>query len=241
MSSVDAAWLGMEDPTNLMMVTGVLMLEGKVDLKRLRILLDRRLTPFGRFHQKVVRPRSRANLLHWQDDTKFDIGNHVSHVALPAPIGDKALREMVSELMSTPLDFSKPLWQIHVIEGYEKGSVVLARIHHSIGDGLALVRVMLSLTDATPTVRPSRSRPSHQSNGNPLDWLPAAIGRGVGAGQDLLANPEKLTDLARLGAHGAYRLGRLIMLAPDPPTAFKGKLGRRKRAAWSEAVPLDDF
>ncbi|TMC82766.1 MAG: wax ester/triacylglycerol synthase family O-acyltransferase, partial [Chloroflexi bacterium] len=43
MSSVDAAWLGMEDPTNLMMVTGVLMLEGKADLKRLRTLLDKRL------------------------------------------------------------------------------------------------------------------------------------------------------------------------------------------------------
>jgi diacylglycerol O-acyltransferase / wax synthase len=240
MSSVDAAWLGMEDPTNLMMVTGVLMLDGKVDLKRLRIVLDRRLGPFGRFHQKVVRPRSRANLLHWQDDTKFDIENHVSHVALPAPGGDRALREMVSELMSTPLDFSKSLWHVHVIDGYEKGSVVLARIHHSIGDGIALVRVMLSLTDESPNARP-RSRPSASSNGGLLDWLPAAIGRGVGAGQDLIANPDKLSDLARLGAHGAYRLGRLIMLPPDPPTAFKGKLGRRKRAAWSEPVPLQDF
>jgi diacylglycerol O-acyltransferase len=231
----------MEDPTNLMMVTGVLMLEGKVDLKRLRLLLDRRLAPFGRFHQKVVRPRSRANFLHWQDDTKFNIENHVSHVALPVPGGDKALREMVSELMSTPLDFTKPLWQIHVIDDFEKGSVVLARIHHSIGDGIALVRVMLSLTDASRNARPARSRTSRASDHGPLDWLPAAIGRGVGAGQDLVANPEKLIDLARLGAHGAYRLGRLIMLPPDPPTAFKGELGRRKRAAWSEPVPLEDF
>src|SRR5690349_5271286 len=66
MSSVDAAWLGMEDPTNLMMVTGVLMLDGKVDPKRLRTLLDTRLAPFGRFHQRVVRPRSRARMPHWQ-------------------------------------------------------------------------------------------------------------------------------------------------------------------------------
>src|SRR5260370_24638640 len=85
MASIDAAWLGMEDPTNLMMVTGVMALAGPVDRKRLRLLLDRRLRPFRRFHQKVVRPRSRGSLPHWQDDEQFEIDNHVSHVGLPAP------------------------------------------------------------------------------------------------------------------------------------------------------------
>jgi diacylglycerol O-acyltransferase len=241
MSSVDAAWLGMEDPTNLMMVTGVMTLEGKVDLKRLRLLLDRRLAPFGRFHQRVVRPRSRGNMLHWQDDARFDIENHVSHVALPAPGGDKALSELVSELMSTPLDFTKPLWHMHVVDGYETGTVVLTRIHHCVGDGIALVRVMLSLLDQTATAGTPRRRTEHPASSAPLDWLPAAVGRGVAAGQGLVSNPEKLGDMARLGAHAAYRLGRLIMLPPDPPTVFKGELGRRKRAAWSQTVPLDDF
>ena len=242
MSSVDAAWLGMEDPTNLMMVTGVLMLDGKVDTKRLRVLLDKRLAPFGRFHQRVVRPRMRGNLLHWQDDARFDIDNHVSHVALPEPGGDKALRELVSELMSTPLDTTKPLWHVHVIDGHDRGSVVLARIHHSIADGIALVRVMLSLTDATPTAAPGRRRSETSSdNAGPLDWLPAAVGSGLAAGQRLIDNPSRIADLARLGAEGAYRLGRLVALPPDPKTAFKGELGRRKRAAWSSAVPLDDF
>ena len=243
MSSVDAAWLGMEDPTNLMMVTGVMTLRGKVDLKRLRTVLDRRLAPFGRFHQKVVRPRSRGNLPHWSDDEHFDIDNHVRHVALPAPGGDKALSGMVSDFMSEPLDFSKPLWQIHVIDGYEGGSVVLARIHHCIADGIALVRVMLSLTDATPRAplprRPAtRPAPGFRLS---LDWLPGAVGRGVAAGRSLVAHPVKLSEMARLGAHGAYRLGRLVALPPDPQTILKGELGRRKRAAWSEPIPLDDF
>ena len=241
MSSVDAAWLGMEDPTNLMMVTGVLMLDGKVDLKRLRAVLDRRLAPFNRFHQRIVRPRSRGNVAHWKDDTGFDIENHVSHVALPAPGGDPRLRDMVSELMATPLDFTKPLWQIHVIDGYGPNSVVLVRIHHSLADGIALVRVMLSLTDESPNASPQRARRPSARTVGPLDWLPAAIGRGVAAGQGLVANPEKLGDLARLGMHGAYRLGRLVLLPPDPPTVFKGPLGRRKRAAWSDPLPLDDF
>ena len=230
----------MEDPTNLMMVTGVLMLDGKADIKRLRVLLDKRLAPFGRFHQRVVRPRTRGSLPHWQDEAGFTIDNHVSHIALPAPGGDRALRELVSELMSTPLDMTKPLWHVHLIDGYGDGSVVLARIHHSIADGIALVRVMLSLTDATATARPvRRTERTHETR--PLNWLPAAVGRGLAAGQRLLDNPAKVGDYARLGAEGAYRLGRLVALAPDPQTPFKGRLGRRKRAAWSNPVPLDDF
>ena len=221
MSSVDAAWLGMEDPTNLMMVTGVLQLDGNVDVKRLRTLLDKRLAPFGRFHQRVVRPRTRAGMLHWQDDAGFDIDNHVSHVALPSPGGEKALREMVSELMSSPLDATKPLWHVHLIDTHAGRSVVLARIHHSIADGIALVQVMLSLTDPRP--RPRSRKTNHTG---PLDWLSDAV--------KLLDNPGRI-------AEGAYRLGRMVLLPPDPPTSFKGALGRRKRAAWSNPLPLDDF
>jgi diacylglycerol O-acyltransferase len=243
MASIDAAWLGMEDPTNLMMVTGVLALAGKVDLKRLRLVLDRRLTPFARFRQRVVRPRSRGNVPHWEDDVHFDIGNHLSHIALPAPGGDEELRDLVSDLMSVPLDFTKPLWHMHVIDGYQGGSVLLSRVHHCIGDGIALVRVMLSLTDESPNARvpPAPAKRPAAGFRLPLDWLPAAVGRGVASGQDLLANPEKALGLARVGAHGAYRLGRMVVLPPDPETIFKGKLGRRKRAAWSEPVPLADI
>ncbi len=255
MSSVDAAWLGMEDPTNLMMVTGLLALDGPIDMKRLRLVLDRRLAPFARFHQRVVRPRTRANLPHWEDDESFDVDNHVSRLALPAPAGEAELRSMVSDLMSTPLDFTKPLWHMHVIEGYQGGSgilgapgagrktVLIARLHHSIADGIALVRVLLSLTDETATwkapapARRSESRAARLS----LDWLPAAVSRGLKAGQQLATRPGHVADLARLGAHGAYRLGRLVVLPPDPSTIFKGDLGRRKHAAWSEPLPLEDF
>jgi diacylglycerol O-acyltransferase len=243
MATIDAAWLGMEDPTNLMMVTGVLALDGPVDLKRLRLVFDRRLKPFRRFHQRVVRPRSRGNLPHWEEDEQFDIDNHISHIALPAPGNDAALRDLVSEVMSQPLDFTKPLWHMHVIDGYKGGSVVLARIHHCIADGIALVRVMLSLTDETPNAKApgvAGTRPT-QGFRMPLDWLPAAIGRGVSGGLEAIANPERALDAARIGAHGAYRLGRLVLLPPDPKTVFKGDLGRRKRAAWSESIPLDDF
>ena len=103
-------------------------------------------------------------------------------------------------------------------------------MNHSIADGIALVRVMLSLTDATPTPKPAKRQVESTNHAGPLDWLPG-----------LLDNPARLADLARTGVHGAYRLGRMVLLPPDPPTAFKGELGRRKRAAWSAPLPLEDF
>src|SRR5260370_261618 len=214
---------------------------GAVGRRGVGLVLDRRLRPFGRFHQKVVRPRWRGSLPHWQEDEQFEIDNHVSHVGLPAPGGDAALRDMVSDLMSVPLDFSKPLWHMHVIDGYKEGSVVLARVHHSIADGIALVRVMLSLTDESPNPKPTRASTKQQPPAFrlPLDWLPAALGRGLAGGQDLIANPDRALDIARIGAQGAYRLGRIVLLPPDPPTPLQGQLGPPNPAPRSGPGPLD--
>src|SRR5260370_10505930 len=85
---------------------------------------------------------------------------------------------------------------------------------------------MLSLTDSTPTQTIRKRTENGANHSGPLDWL-----RGV---MNVLGDPGRI-------AEGAFRLGRLVMLPPDPATVFKGALGRRKRAAWSKPVPLDDF
>jgi len=104
------------------------------------------------------------------------------------------------------------------------------------------VRVLLSLTDETANAKPPANPARRPARGfrMPLDWLPSAVIKGVAAGQELLTNRDKAMGMARIGAHGAYRLGRMLLLPPDPETVFRGKLGRRKRAAWSEPIPLDD-
>ena len=70
------------------------------------------------------------------------------HVALPGRAGKKELQALVSRLASTPLDPARPLWQFHLVDNYDGGSALIARIHHCYADGIALVRVMLSMTDA---------------------------------------------------------------------------------------------
>ena len=79
-------------------------------------------------------------------------------LALPAPGDQATLQELVSDLITPPLDPTRPLWHAYLIEGYGDGCAILFRIHHCIADGIALARVMLSLTDAQATQGSPRRR-----------------------------------------------------------------------------------
>ena len=147
MSAVDTAWLRMDRPSNLMMIVGVLMFEGIVDYARLKSTITARLLPFHRFRQCVVVDETGA---WWEDDPAFDIDSHLSLATLPGNAGKEELEAYAAAMMSHPLDPSKPLWQISLIDNYQGGSALLTRIHHCIADGIALVGVMLKLTDQTP-------------------------------------------------------------------------------------------
>ena len=152
MSNVDTAWLQMDRPTNLMMIASFMTFDEPIDYERLLATIERRLLIFDRFRQRVVPPRIPFGNYAWEDDPHFDIRAHVHRAALPAP-GDKAaLQAMMSDIISTPLDRSRPLWHYYLLDGYKGGSVIACRLHHSIADGIALMRVLLSMTDLTPAV-----------------------------------------------------------------------------------------
>jgi len=113
MSKVDTAWLRMERPTNLMMITGVLMFAAPLVPSAIKQLLGERFLAYRRFRQKAVNTPSGA---YWETDEDFDLDWHVRVAALPGA-GDKIeLENFVGELASSPLDHSKPLWQFHVVE-----------------------------------------------------------------------------------------------------------------------------
>ena len=109
LEAVDTAWLHMEERTNLMMVTGLFLLDGPLDVDDLRETLRERVT--DRFPRLRHRVRDNGTGASWASDPQFDLRAHVHRMALPRPGGPAALREVVSDLMSTPLDFTKPLWQ----------------------------------------------------------------------------------------------------------------------------------
>lgn len=246
LSSVDTAWLRMEHPTNLMMITGILTFAEPLSYGGLYRTVEQRLLQFDRFRQRIVEPRTALGSPAWERDPHFDLRSHIHHIALPAPGDQEALQELVSSLMSVPLDFSKPLWHFYLIDGYGGGSVLFGRLHHTLADGIALMRVLLSLTDDEPDAvwEPVVRKPRP---GNPIASAVAAVKRTrkltenlLHEGLEAVMNPERMSELAKMGASGAEAVGRLALRSPDPKTLFKGDLGVMKRAAWSQPIPLAD-
>ena len=112
MHSADAAWLRMDRPTNPMVINSLLRFDGRIDLGALRDRLQERLVDrFPRFRQRPAGDALRG--LRWEDDPHFDIDLHLQHVALPAPGDEAALRDLVSDLISVPLDHDRALWSTH--------------------------------------------------------------------------------------------------------------------------------
>jgi len=148
--SVDLAWRRMDDPTNLTVINGVLWFEEPLDVERFKRLLEERFLIIPRFRQRLVHDGTKG---HWEPAPDFDLDRHVHHETLDGG-DDEALRRRVSELMSEPLDPERPLWLFYILDNYRGGSALVPRFHHCVGDGLALMMVLLSLTDLDPDAEP---------------------------------------------------------------------------------------
>lgn len=254
MSRVDTAWLRMDSDVNLMTIVGIWLLEPAVSYEALCERLGKGLLCYPRFRQKVVED---ALGYSWVDDEDFALERHVVRERLQRRRGQSeraALQERVGVLAATPLDRARPLWQWHLVEGYEGGSAIIARIHHCIGDGIALISVMLSITDGG-RAPPRRRRMSHAHEG---DWLADAVikpltdvtvkaigmyGEGIAKSLDVLAHPQQglqgSLDLARIGYQLVSDVTALALMPDDSPTRLKGTPVGRKRVAWCEPIPLD--
>jgi len=258
MSRVDTSWLRMDNDVNLMMIVGVWLLSPAITLAALRERIETRFLQYERFRHKAVIDALGAS---WVEDDAFDLHLHVVAEPLHPGAGQSeraALQQLCGELADTPLDPGRPLWQFHLIERYEGGCAIIVRIHHCIGDGIALVSVMNSITDggADPPKHP-RQHPAHE--GHDGDWLSEAVlrpltaiavkalnrsGDGMAGALDMLAHPRQPlqdgADLARTGLHVLGDLAALALMADDSPTRLKGKPVGHKVVAWGEPMPLDE-
>lgn len=247
MSRVGTAWLRMERPTNPMMITGVLMFAEPMSLERLKRVVKQRFLSYRRFRQKAVVTPAGAQ---WENDLNFNLDWHVQHAALPGRADKRALERFVSQLASSPLNHDRPLWQFHLVERFDGGgSALVARIHHSYADGIALVQVLLSLTDTQPD----------EGDGSelPRTWLKkehAGVARRVGAvdryvqlgskvvekGLEMYRDPSLAAVLAKEGGEIARELLHALSLSDDPPSMLRGRLGTSKRVAWAEPLDLEE-
>ncbi len=248
MGNADAAWLHMDRRANLMVVNALLLFEEPVDVERTREILRSRLVePFPRFRQLVAEPRLGVGAPSWEDDRNFDLDLHVHHLALPAPGDKRALEDLVSDLISSPLDRGKPLWDWYLVDGFGAGVAMLARIHHCIADGIALARVLLSLTDTPPEggIAPPRDGAGRGRLGSiaaPVKAGARLAQAGVHEGIEVLTHPtSELPALASRGTADAATLAKLLLTRSDAKTVLSAKPRVARRVTWSERIPLDDL
>ncbi len=199
-AAVDHAWLRMDEPANLMQINGVLVLDRPVSVEEIKAIVRRRLLPIPRFRQRVVAGQGGPR---WEEDPGFDLDRHVLTMALPAPGDDRALAAVVGELMGTPLTPDRPLWEFRLLQPYQGGGALLARIHHAIGDGVALMLVLLSLTDLQPTGPPTiRVTPDEVPPPEPPESLGPALAEAAPGAPTQPPAPERAAPPDAGGAGG---------------------------------------
>jgi WS/DGAT/MGAT family acyltransferase len=257
-SSVDKAWFEMDSATNLMIINGLMWFDGKVDYDLFTEILESRfIQRYERFRQRIV--TGLDGRLYWEPDLHFDLRAHVRRIALPEPRTQEGLQALISSVINEPLDRRKPLWRFFLIEDVEERTVLFGRIHHCIGDGIALIRVLLDMTSESledslrielasdaPAMRRRRRR--HSLIGSTLRSAHSLAQSSIGISKTLVSqtfmtieNPNHPIKVARslgvISAASAAILAKLLILPSDRKTVFKGELGAIKRVVWS--CPLD--
>jgi diacylglycerol O-acyltransferase / wax synthase len=252
LSTADAAWLHMDRPTNLMVINSVLLFDEPVDWALVKEITQQRLVDrFPKFRQRVVESRLPLRPPKWEDDPDFALEHHMHHLALPAPGNAAALQELVGDLMTMPLDRNRPLWHEYMVDGFGDGAALVVRMHHCIADGIALARVMLSMTDSGPDGGIRRAERSHRLPSSRLVVGGMAIpgtrhlGEALHLGQNLTRHavrtalsPGELTRVAGAISRDAVTGVRLLLTPADAASAIKGEPGISRRVAWSKQLSL---
>lgn len=257
---VDAVWLHMDDPTNLMMVTAVLWVEGQLGPDELRALvLERVVGPYPHFRQRIVEPPFFTSSPLWVEEPALRIEHHIDVEPLPPPGDEQALQDRVSVLLGTPLDRTRPLWHLHLVPDAPlpgsdadgpRGTAIVCRLHHCMADGMALAQVLLGLTDESPGARGWSPAPHKVRDPHPFARLMDTVWRATHAvrdggsrvlhrGQELLEDRGRLRRALHLAADSTVELGHLLALPADHPTRLRGPLGVHKRATWTRPVALE--
>ncbi|HWA66785.1 MAG TPA: wax ester/triacylglycerol synthase family O-acyltransferase, partial [Mycobacteriales bacterium] len=252
LSALDASFLYLESPTTAMHVGSVARFtppDGEpFDYEAFCDLVARRISLVPRYRQKIRWvPGHLANPV-WVDDEDFDITYHVRRSALPKPGNDDQLRQLVGRLQARPLDRSRPLWEIYLVEGLADGRfAIITKTHHAMVDGISAVDIGTVLLDVTRTPEPT-----------PEDhWVPAPepsrVGLLLGAVTDTLRRPTVAIDTARSGlgdarAVAGRALGALggiasvaktsLRSAPDSP--LNATIGEQRRFGMA-STSLDDY
>ncbi len=252
LSSLDTSFLNLEDAATPMHVGSVMVFDaptGGFDYESLVTLISQRIAHVPRYRQRIKTvPGGLANPV-WVDDTHFDMSYHVRRSALPRPGSDEQLEELVARIQPRPLDRSRPMWEVYLVEGLaENRFAIITKTHHSLVDGISAVDIGNVLVDGNPTASEGvlttwRARPE-----------PSGAELVVSALAEAARTPSQVVETIQHGVSDVTRaVGKVAGVAgdvistlarvsarPAPESPLNAKVGRARRYVMI-GTDLEDY
>ncbi len=166
LTSFDTSFLANEKANGHMAIGALLMCEGSAPSEEDFLAHIRsRVHHLPRLRQRLLYPPLGLGTPFWVDYPDFDIHQHLRRITLPAPGTEAQFRDLVGELLAPPLDRSKPLWELILVEGFEDDRfAIVYKTHHAMADGISAVDIGMLLFDVEPKSEPAREE---------APWAPA--------------------------------------------------------------------
>jgi len=251
LSGLDASFLYLESGAQMMHVCGLILVDpatmpGGYDFDTFKAVLEGRVSHIAMFNRKLKFVPGRIDFPVWILDREFDIDRHVHRMAVPSPGGDAELAEVAGHLAGIPLDRSRPLWEMYVIEGLASGQIaVFTKMHHASVDGVSgsnMISYLCSLEPDAPPLDTGGDPSAVVNDREPSDL--ELIGRGVVA---TITKPWQAVRIVSptvktlVDTAGRARQGK-AMAAPltAPRTSFNGTITGHRSIAFTD-IALDDI
>ena len=247
LSGLDAMFFYLESPSSHMHVAGICEVDPghqRVSFEAIRQMVAERLPLAPVFRRRLVEVPFKLTHPYWVEDPDFDLDYHVRRAALPAPGGRVELEAFVGQVVGLPLDRSRPLWEMYVVEGVEGGRLaIVTKIHHAAIDGISGAEIAAAWLD----IEPHPMRRDLEDDWEP-EPLPSDVELTTLALASLVGQPLKAARSARRVLESALSLSEHNrQLESPPPVAFaapKTSLNRaitpHRRVAFTER-PLAEF
>jgi diacylglycerol O-acyltransferase len=160
LTSLDAQFLGVESARTFGHVGGFAVYDpstapgGELTVQDICRLVGDRLHLLPPFRWRLVQVPFGLDLPYWVEDPDFDLDFHIRESAVPRPGTDRQIAETVARIFARPLDRSRPLWELYLIDGLPDGNVaLLTKVHHSVVDGVSGNEILSILLDPSPEGR----------------------------------------------------------------------------------------
>ena len=246
LTALDAGFLHLERSGAHMHVAAIFVFDGDPPAyDELVEAIEARMHLVPRYRQKLAHVPLGQGRPVWVDDPHFNARYHLRHSALPAPGSDEQLKNLAGRLFASPLDRTKPLWELNLVEGLDGGRfAIISKTHHALVDGVSGVDITSVIFDTSPDPSPVGAEARA--------WLARPEPTGAELLADALLERTTVPAEAARGVRAVTRAPRHVLaragewlvgvgamawagLNPAPPSPFNVPIGPHRRYTWVDA------